>query len=472
MIAQALLACLPLVACPASTQLASPLVQDEESTSISEVEEGDGLSSASALTSRFVAIVHEHTGRHHIRWGDQVVTLWDIRPEQTDTPAVRRCTLGRSYWNATPVFDSPSLLRWQVPKSTSGFDVRILRVDYSTFEVTQLLVLDRVHASGRWGDKLYLKTLGESKVLDVQSGVLTDQGDVMERLASHGADWLVGLDGVLARFDAAEAKIVRSYADIALDPAPVFAMQPQWDGGRYAAGLGSFFGEDGARIAGLEFGHTEIVYWNLRCWDLDFGTERKIRVRIQARGGSGRPILPINVYVEIEGGRLRYTERFPATGEHASLDEFNFERDTEWVTIDLASGKELSREACTAESIQGLGYQAQILKTVPEYLRDLYTESPIQAWGADQDVAHAFLTYKGVELKLPSDGVCKLDSVGRSANGSELLVLNRGIFYLCNLETQELKQWSAPPEMNLRDGVGLYALDAGVPLPNEKLRED
>ena len=58
---------------------------------------------------------------------------------------------------------------------------------------------------------------------------------------------------------------------------------------------------------------------------------------------------------------------------------------------------------------------------------------------------------------LASSGVIKLGAVCRSPDGQQLLVLNHGRFYHCNLKTKAVKQWQAP-EALAKANVELHAV--------------
>lgn len=410
------------------------------------------------LGTQFIALARERGPRQLPDWSDMQTTIWEIRPDRVGAPAVRRCVLGQSHWRVTPVLDSPSVLRWEVPKAGHAPAVRVMRVDYSNFEISQLYQGDQLDVLDQWGDKLYFRTFHEKKILDVSNGVLTPQDDAIELLVWHENDWLVELNGALARFDAASARLVRRYPQIKIVPVPGYSVEPLWDGGRFAVYLGSFVNESGVEILSLGSGRVEIIYRNLCLWDLELGSERKVRVRIQASAGSGFAICPTDVHLKLNGDRLRYTECFPVTEDDANLRVFGDERDTEWVTIDLLSTAELNREPFRKVAIEE-SEPSPVESSIPEYLRDLHAQSPIRIWGDGQDLAFASLTHKGIEFNLPSEGVWKLDGVCMTQDGNELLVLNRGVFYLCNLETESLKQWPAPKALDMRDSIDLFAIE-------------
>ena len=413
---------------------------------------------ATAPRLQFVALARERGTKQQKDWSDMQATLWDIQPERAKEPAVRRCVLGRSMWKAAPLLSSPTLLRWQVPDSQAtapGYSVRLLRVDYPSFHVTELLRTKQAQALGGSGNTIFLTTDHGQAALDVDSGALRELQPSIRVLAKHGDDWLIVVEGQVARFDAASAKPKRRYPAIKLPAEAAEDGWVHWDGGRFAVCAARFFDEQGEEVLFLKFQEPAIVYHELFVWDLQEGTESTLRVRLQARGGSGVAVIPMTMQIELTGGLFRYTERRDATGEHENLYDFDWQRDAEWVTIDILTGKELLRVPYHERLLPKTEVPAA--EAVPAYLQELFEASPIRAWGSVQDLAHAFLTHSAVELNLPTTGVCKLDAVCRTTNGEQLLVLHDGIFYLCSLKTKELERFAAP-EALARADVELYAV--------------
>lgn len=385
----------------------------------------------------FVAFLRERGPAPQKDWSDMQITLWEIDPNREKQAAVRRRVLGHSHWNVTPLLESPEVLRWQVPSSKRGYAVKLLGVDYATFTVKELLHIKQAHAFGRSGTTAFLNTSEGQCLFDMKTGVRTERTPPIRLLRQLENDWLVAVAGHLARFDAAKNEVVRRYDKIAVgkrDRAHV-----QWDGGRFAVTYGGFVDAAGKRVHALGFGKPAIVYRELRIWNLQKGEERKLRVRIQARGGSGVGVIPDLMYTELNGPLLRFTERVPL-GEHDDIAAFEWQRDTRWVTIEIATGTEMLREPSDAHPPPPRAGKVE----VPEYLREGFAQSPIGAWGVEQDLAYAFLEHKGVAPKLPKTGVIKLGAVCRSADGDQMLVMHSGQFYLCNLKAQTLKQFAAP----------------------------
>jgi hypothetical protein len=401
----------------------------------------------------FAALARERGPNPQKGGSDMQVTLWEIQPGRVNQPAVRRHVLGRSHWNAAPLLDSPTVLRWQVPGNVRGYDVKILRVDYTKFELHELMSVRQAHAFGRSGTNVFLDTSQGQCVLDVTTGVRTDCEPEIRPLKLRGDDWLVAINGLLGRFDPSKNMVVRRYDAIRVaDNADI--SQVHWDGGRFAVAWGAFVDASGKTVHMLDYGKPAIVYRELCIWNLQVGTERKLRVRVQARGGSGIGVIPTAMHTELNGPMFRYTERVPADANR-ELSAFDWERDTQWVTIEIATGNELMRELSKAHTPVVISPADEI--GVPEYLRELFVQSPIRAWGAEQKLAYAFLVHSGIDAKLPPRGVRKLGAVCRSPDGEQMLVLHQGQFYHCNLKTKVLKQFAAP-EALAKANVKLHAV--------------
>jgi hypothetical protein len=193
------------------------------------------------------------------------------------------------------------------------------------------------------------------------------------------------------------------------------------------------------------------------------GVEHTRLARMQAVGGSGIGIIPIEARVDFSANFVRYSSRFPLEGEHANLSKLDYKADMEWIHFDLAKGKEVNRTPMTSAS--GLASRAIDPKvTIPVHLQEFFAESPISAWGDEQNFAYAFLKFQGIDLPLQetgSDGkpaeVCKLDAVCILPDESEMLVLHDGFFYDCNLKTQRIRKLPAPEQLS-RIIVSLYAI--------------
>ncbi len=433
------------------------VVQDRDTLPVTNVP-----SSATPPKNQFLALARERGPQPRRDWSDMQITLWDIRPDRTEAPAVRRVVLGKSHWNASPLLSCPTLLRWQVSSEAGGpkpgYIVKLLSVDYTTFEVTELLTARQVTPIGRSAGQVYLRTSEGQRVLDVERGVIRNLESPIRFLASSGDDWLVEVDRKVARFDAATGKVARQYRRITVIGDPDDWLEVQWDGGPIAVVRGRFFDEKGERVDIIDFATWQIVYRKLSVWDLEAGNQLDLRVRTQAQGGSGIGVLPVELKLEIDGDVLRYSERRPSSGAKESLADFEIERDCEWVTIDLETGQELGRTPYTVET-DGTDPSGSVHDDfeIPDYLRALFDQSPIR-WDHEQDLAYAFLAYKGVDLELPETGVRKLKAVCRTPGNDELLVLHRGVFYHCNLETRSLAKWPAPGALG-KSNVELHAVD-------------
>ncbi|MCB9878839.1 MAG: hypothetical protein H6835_14690 [Planctomycetes bacterium] len=391
----------------------------------------------------------------------QVATIWFVDPGRQ--AAGRWRVLGESPWAATPLVGSPRLLRWQVPARRER--VRVLRLcaqEDGTCTVEELLRGARLRVHGATGDKVLVEVFAahdtDQFVLDAIAGPPRELVRHLQVLATHGADWLVVVDGELARFDAAKEQVVRRYEGVAVEHDDAQRAEVDWDGGRFAVRRGGFVDAQRRPVEALPFAEPSIVYRALTIWDLDAGTHREVCVRTQAQGGSGVPVIPIAMETELVGGLLRYTERRPAEGASKDLDELDWGRDMEWVTIDVATGEEVLRRPY--EPRQLLAPELPPDQRVPEALRERVAESPIRAWGLAQDVAWAFLVEHGTDLPLAKDGVVKLDAACRTADGERLLVLHRSRFYLCDLVADTVVQWPAPPELAAAHAVELCELSA------------
>ncbi|MEZ6037598.1 MAG: hypothetical protein R3F29_08965 [Planctomycetota bacterium] len=415
------------IAGPSLLLAAALLVAQEQSLPVTAPREG--------AVPPFVALARESGPQANGQWA----SIWFVVPDLRD--AGRWRVLGESPWAATPLAGSPRLLRWQVPDRRER--VRLLRLG-DDGEVHELLRGPRFAVAGAFDGKVVVQGLGQS-VLDERGGPPRELTPQLQVLATHGADWLVVVDGELARFDAAEEQVVRRYEGVAVEHDDAQRVEVDWAGGRFAVRRGGFVDEQRRPVEALPFAEPSIVYRALTAWDLDTGAHREVFVRTQAQGGSGVPVIPIAMETELVGGLLRYTERRPAEGASKELDELDWARDMEWVTIDVATGEEVLRRPYAPRQLPAPELPPH--QRVPEALRERVAESPIRAWGLAQDLAWAFLVEHGTDLPLAKDGVVKLDAACRTADGERLLVLHRGRFYLCDLAADTVVQWPAPPEL-------------------------
>lgn len=427
----------------------SPAQEPDESSAppVVEREERESLpvvplpADAKVPDVRFVALAHERDpaapGAH-----DRQATIWDV---PVDGRAARRAVLGRSGWNATPLLDSARLLRWQVVEQGRR-TVRLLAVDYDTFSIVEVLQASLLQAIGRSGARVYLTTDDGQWVLDTDSGERTALAPRIGVLAREGDDWLVAVDGRLARFDAARGEVVRRYREIAFDGDAPVRGRVIWDGGRWAVRRGGYFdGPRGERVDALPFGEWHSVWHELCVWDLDDGVECRLRTRISACGGSGEGVIPMELKTQLVGGMFRFTECRPETEARPDPAGFTWRDDVQWVTVDVATTKELLRERYRERD---LGERDPlVVQGVPDYLREAVRESPLRAWGVEQCMAHAFLVLANVPFELPQSGARRFDAVCRTPARDRLLVLHGGRFVLCDLEQRTVQQWDAPDEL-------------------------
>lgn len=429
-----------------------------------------------ATRAKYMAVVRERGQEPQADWSDMQSTIWQIQLGGNGPHAARRIALGPSHWTPTPIGGTPAVLRWQVPSpdGSRGYGVKILGVDFEDFTLKELLVTRQAFEIGHQGDRIYLRTSDGQRYLDRTTGELVPQDPEIKLLASAGDRWLVQANGKTCIFDPKTGTVTKTFSQIPSDSTPYSMGYVEWNGGPVAIKRGGFSDENGKSIEALNFNEQEIVYRKLHLWDLSRGAEHTVSVRMQATGGSGIGVIPTDLRVEITADGVRYSERLPLEGEHASLSEFDFERDTEWVDFDLATGKEVGRAPLGSsanlpsipfenkEALRGPRFDPT--STVPAHLKELFAKSPIGVWGPEQDLAYAFLKYKGVDLVLQetnSDGnpvgVCKFDAVCTLSDWSELLVVHNGFFYDCNLKTQEVRKLPAP-ESFTGVNVSLYAI--------------
>ncbi len=415
--------------------------------------------------AKYMAIVRERSQEPQADWSDMQATIWEIQLGEKGPHAARRITLGLSHWTPTPIGGTPAVLRWQVPapNGSNGYSVKILGVDFEDFSIKEILAVRQAHEIGHHGDRIYLRTSDGQRLLNRKTGALTRQEPEIKLLASAGDKWLVQANGHICTFDAKTGRVIKTYDQIPIDPSPYSWGHVEWNGGPVAIKRGGFSDEHGTPIQALNFSEQGIVYRKLHLWDLSRGVEHTRSVRMQAMGGSGRGVIPTELRVKITADRVRYSERRPLEGEHASLSEFDFKRDTEWVDFDLATGKEVGRAPLESSTSVAL-CESEEGVVIPDHLRELFANSPIGVWGPEQDLAYAFLKHKGIDLTLQdtdSDGnpvgVCKFDAVCTLSDSSEMLVVHDGFFYDCNLKTQEVRKLPAP-ESFTGVNVSVYAL--------------
>ncbi|MCR9243904.1 MAG: hypothetical protein NXI31_02655 [bacterium] len=392
----------------------------------------------------FAALVHADNAD-----GARESVLWQI---PLGKPAVRRRILGTSPWRPSPALDSPELLRWQRSPEPGErprrYMVEILAVDYAAFSVRRLLRIEQASAIGRSADQLYLNTANGQRILDVATGTTRELAPKIEVLAKHGDDWLVETEGHLARYDALGAKVVRHYREIPAMPRRA-RRQTIWKGERFAVRRGGFFDAADQPIVALEFQKLAVIYQDLRVCDLATGVETSVRVRTQGMGGSGVGVIARDLPIELVGGLFRYVERLPAAGDHADLEAFDLARDTEWVTIDVATGKELLRVPYAERDLDEPDRLAS--RGVPDYLRAAFDGENNTRWPGIKDIAFEFLAFHEID-GYGIRGVC------RTSDKNELLILQGDTLYHANLKTRKLRDWPAPKAWQKVVGIALFAV--------------
>ena len=142
---------------------------------------------------------------------------------------------------------------------------------------------------------------------DLKTGIISELSPEIFVIAKHGDDWLVEVNGVIARYDATKATIARRYPEFGRIE-DRRASRAEWHGGRFAILEGDFFDAAGKPLSFLLMGTPSIVYQRLRILDLETAAESRIMVRRQATGGSGVAVIPSEMYTELIGGMFRYTD--------------------------------------------------------------------------------------------------------------------------------------------------------------------
>jgi hypothetical protein len=375
-----------------------------------------------APVASFVALAREGEG------ANSQATIWSIDP--ATRTAERRCVLGFSRYPAEPVLDSQRILLWQ-PMDHERW--HLVRLDAARLTTEHLLSARYLRKIGRGGDKTYVcGNDGMCFVRETEGGPQPVQPSPWV-LAQHGASWLVASPGdKLALFDAANGRVVRRFTK--LEPLPSRG-ETRWDGGRFVVLLGYPCTEDRQPIKSSA--QPKPAWRELQVIDLDTEAASTVLVRTQTRGGiyPGPPLLEAQ-HLELVGGMLRYSERKPVHGDSPELDSYDERRDLEWVTIDIATGKELLRDTYVPRPTPPA--EPPPAERVPEYLRERYLK--FQSLGHPHSVAGAFLEHAGVGI---GDWRLHLNTVCRTADGMQILVLMYGKFHLCDLAEKKHTSWPA-----------------------------
>ncbi len=404
---------------------------------------------ASRDPHRFVALAHLGSAA-----GAREVSLWEVR---VAAPAIRRVTLGESPWNATPLNDSPRVLRWQVPpepgERRGPYRARILHVDLDRYEVRELLRAQRVRGLGTAERFEYADTSNGPVRIDTERGRLRRLDAPFDLLARRDDRWLIEIDGALALFDATRARIGRRFTDLPAIPAER-RHATHWLDDRFVVRSAGYSDAAGQPVVTLEFGKPGIVFEELRIADLETGRESVVQRRVQAVGGSGIGVIPVDLPIESQGRQVRYAERRPAEGSHADLARYRPTRDAEWVTLDVAADREVGRTAFRPE----VPDREAILEEhdVPESLREAFRADDAPARPSAEDLARAFLARRDL---IPE----RIRAVCRTADGTALLVWADDSLHLCDFAAAELHSWPAPEDWS--DAVGVSLHDVTEPSP-------
>ena len=146
-------------------------------------------------------------------------------------------------------------------------------------------------------------------------------------------------------------------------------------------------------------------------------------------------MIPADLPTGLAGGTFCYTERRPAKGDHADLDNFQLERDTESVTIDLASGKELTRTPYRSTSASKPD-PMQVCR-VPSYLHAAFARPDAPPWPEAKDIAREFLALRGIDTGA-------IRKACRTEDGNHMLILAGDTLHYCDLRTRATRSWPAP----------------------------
>lgn len=387
-------------------------------------------------TGKFIIFTREQVGTN---W-DFIAGAWECIPSHPEVPLTKRLEFCRTSWDADQLLntlvrdDSDGMhtrfVKLQVDQGDRDYGVNLYDINYRTWEVRCLWQGKRLFAFGVMGDSIFCDSSDGWMVLGATSGKI-NRTVPFTPIDTDGEYWLVRKSGETNgcwSYDRLKKQFIAHFGPVEEDSAE-FSQSTLSHDGKYRAWVLVPIPEGwrGGAITGrllLQRGAGQ--------------EEVSVPIEMQARMGSGVPVLPQDIELKSSPDRVEFRAR----------KSQNKKEDQVWA-IDIATGKVNSR----VERSRPVADDAPAVMDgvpVPDYLRKRVRE--FGHFGRT-GLAPAFLLHLGLLKKEPEYPDC---IAGVSRDGRHVLYCAKkgplaGIYIYGDLLTKKTVRWKAPAGLDWRD---------------------
>jgi hypothetical protein len=392
-------------------------------------------------TGKFIILTREDLGKVN-QW-DFVAGAWECIPSRPNVPITKRIEFCHSSWDASPLLDClvrdgsqdqyPRFVSLQVDTGDRNYSVNLYDINYRTWNTRCVWRGSRLRSFGVLNGNVFCRD--EPKWFRLDATTATIRTDVpFIPLDVDGAYWLVrkiGETNGAWTYDPAKEDYVAHFSDV---DAPGIGLRNAVlsPDGKSRAWILASLGEGwrGGTIEGTfllqRAGHSQDI---------------RVLVKLQARPGSGVPVIPI-------GTSLHFTP--DGNAEFEAQEEKPGKNDRVW-SIETASGATRDYTRPHAPSTEDNFTTFGGVPT-PPYIRP-YLKN-LRHFGRS-GIAPAFLLHQGILKKQPEYPDCV---AGVSPDGRHILYLARQgslakSFIYGDLQTKQTQRWERPAAINARDSM-------------------
>ena len=391
-------------------------------------------------TGKFVIFTREEIGKPG-EW-DFIAGAWECIPSQPARPITKRVEFAHSSWNATPLLGGltrdrsegrfPRFVTLQVDAGDRSYRENLYDIDYCGWGVRCLWQGPRLDAFGVLDDVIFCDNHPGWMGIGTATGAIRKEVPFTPLEVADGY-WLVRKPGETAgawSYDSARRQFVGHFGDVAA-PEMGYAWSVLGPDGRSRAWVVIAMPETwrGGAIEGM-----------LRLQRDGRSEDLRVPVTLQARMGSGVPVIPI-------GAELKYLDA--GRVEFAAVTKPSPREERVW-TIEVATGRvvESARKhrAAPPDFAMFDGVPA------PEHLRPYLKDLGHFGRGG---LAVAFFRHQGILKRLPEFPAC---TAGISSDGRHALYNARGgkladEFLYGDLLTKRVVRWKRPAGIDRADAM-------------------
>ena len=390
-------------------------------------------------TGKFVIFTREEVGAKG-EW-DFIAAAWECIPSRPELPITKRIEFCHSSWNPSLLLDVlvsddsygrfPRFVRLQVDAGDRDHTINLYDINYRTWDVRCIWQGRRLSAFGVMQETALCRD-GESWFrLKCSSGAIQKGPLPFIPLHADGGHWLVRKTGDATgewSYDCAKDQFVARFEAL------------EADGDGYQASLLSSDGRSRAWVlvplpAGWEGGTT---HGTMVLQHDGHGTDVRVPVTMQARPGSGRPVIPLGISFSFAPqGFLEFAATSFASD---TLEDV-------W-TVDVATGRITTSRRLHQASVRSVEMLGGV--PTPEYLRSYLPQ--FTHFGRN-GLAPAFLMHLGILKEAPEYPDC---DAAVSPDGRHVFYRAKkgplaNVFIYGDLQTKKTVRWTAPAGIKVGD---------------------